>query len=232
MADDVERPPPATTVLVVDDEALVRAGFRALVSSAPDLEVVGEASHGADAVRQARALRPDVVMMDLRMPVMDGLEATRYLAQEPGGPRVLVVTTFDHDEHVFEALRAGASGFVLKDTAPERLLDAIRVVAAGDSLLAPGVTTRLVAAFVRQVPAGTGTATSAIDRLTEREREVLTLLARGRSNAELAAELVVGVTTVKTHVSSLLAKLGARDRAQLVVVAYESGLVRPAGSAD
>jgi DNA-binding NarL/FixJ family response regulator len=223
----------ATRVLVVDDEALVRAGFRALVASAPDLDVVGEASHGADAVRQARALHPDVVLMDLRMPVMDGLEATRYLVGEPDGPRVLVVTTFDHDEHVFQALRAGASGFVLKDTPPERLLDAIRVVAAGESLLAPSVTTRLVAAFVRQTP--TSTVPTADDRLaglTDREREVLALVARGRSNAELAAELVVELTTVKTHVSRLLTKLGARDRAQLVVVAYETGLVAPSGRAD
>ena len=224
--------PVAVRVLVVDDEALVRAGFRALVGSAPDLEVVGEASHGADAVRQARALRPDVVLMDLRMPVMDGLEATRYLAGEPDGPRVLVVTTFDHDEHVFQALRAGASGFVLKDTPPERLLEAIRVVAAGESLLAPSVTTRLVAAFVRQgasVPAPDG---DRLAGLTEREREVLALVARGRSNAELAAELGVEVTTVKTHVSRLLTKLGARDRAQLVVLAYETGLVTPSGRGD
>lgn len=218
-----------TRVLVVDDEALVRAGFRALVGSAPDLEVVGEASHGADAVRQARALRPGVVLMDLRMPVMDGLEATRYLAGEPDGPRVLVVTTFDHDEHVFQALRAGASGFVLKDTPPERLLDAIRVVAAGDSLLAPSVTTRLVSAFVRQAPTASTPDDGRLSGLTEREREVLALVARGRSNAELATELVVEVTTVKTHVSRLLTKLGARDRAQLVVVAYESGLVAPSG---
>ncbi|MGC5166270.1 response regulator [Luteimicrobium sp. DT211] len=225
--------PEVTRVLVVDDEALVRAGFRALVGSAPDLEVVGEASHGADAVRQARALHPDVVLMDLRMPVMDGLEATRYLAGEPDGPRVLVVTTFDHDEHVFQALRAGASGFVLKDTPPERLLEAIRVVATGESLLAPSVTTRLVAAFVRQAPSPPAPADD--DRLaglTDREREVLALVARGRSNAELAAELVVELTTVKTHVSRLLTKLGARDRAQLVVLAYETGLVMPSGRAD
>jgi len=221
-----------TRVLVVDDEALVRAGFRALVASAPDLEVVGEASHGADAVRQARALRPDVVLMDLRMPVMDGLEATRYLAGEPDGPRVLVVTTFDHDEHVFQALRAGASGFVLKDTPPERLLDAIRVVAAGESLLAPSVMTQLVSAFVRQAPAAPAPDDGRLAGLTEREKEVLALVARGRSNAELAAELVVEVTTVKTHVSRLLTKLGARDRAQLVVAAYESGLVAPSARTD
>ena len=221
-----------TRVLVVDDEALVRAGLRALVSSAPDLEVVGEASHGADAVRQARALRPDVVLMDLRMPVMDGLEATRYLVRDPGGPRVLVVTTFDHDEHVFQALRAGASGFVLKDTPPEQLLDAIRVVAAGESLLAPSVTTRLVAAFVQQVPVETPRGSTPIEGLTEREREVLVLVARGMSNAEIAAALVLGVTTVKTHVSRLLTKLDARDRAQHVVVAYERGLVTPVNRGD
>ncbi len=225
-------PRAATRVLVVDDEALIRAGFRALVDSAPDLDVVGEASHGADAVSQARALRPDVVLMDLRMPVMDGLEATRYLVSEPDGPRVLVVTTFDHDEHVFEALRAGASGFVLKDTPPERLLEAIRVVAAGEALLAPSVTTRLVAAFVRQAPTVPALGDDLLSGLTDREREVLALVARGRSNAELAAELVVEVTTVKTHVSRLLTKLGARDRAQLVVVAYESGLVAPSGRTD
>jgi len=222
-------------VLVADDEALIRAGFRVLVEAAPDLAVVGEAPHGAEAVRLAASLKPDVVLMDVRMPVMDGLEATaRIAADNPAGDvRVLVVTTFDQDEYVFEALRAGASGFVLKDTPPERLLDAIRVVAAGDALLAPGVTRRLVAEFVAHPRPGAGSTGPTAERravlagLTDRERDVLLAVAAGRSNAEVADALIVSVATVKTHVSHLLAKLGARDRAQLVAVAYESGLVVP-----
>ena len=226
-------------VLVADDEALIRAGFRVLVESAPDLAVVGEAPHGAEAVRLAARLRPDVVLMDVRMPVMDGLEATARIARDnpAGDVRVLVVTTFDRDEYVFEALRAGASGFVLKDTPPERLLDAIRVVAAGDALLAPAVTRRLVAEFAGRPrpggPAGPGgpgvpeERRAALDGITGRERDVLLAVAAGRSNAEVAGELAVSVATVKTHVSRLLAKLGARDRAQLVVAAYETGLVVP-----
>lgn len=216
-------------VLIADDEALIRAGFTVLVEAAPDLSVVGEARDGAEAVRLAATLRPDVVLMDVRMPVMDGLAATgRIVAANPTGEtRVLVVTTFDQDEVVFEALRAGASGFVLKDTPPEQLLDAIRVVAAGESLLAPGVTRRLVEAFVQSSRPAAGH--PGLDTLTEREREVLVAVAAGRSNVELARELYVSPATVKTHVSRLLAKLGARDRAQLVVIAYESGVVVPGG---
>ncbi len=215
-------------VLIADDEALIRAGFKILVESAPDLHVVGEASDGVRAVRQARALRPDVVLMDIRMPVMHGLEATRVILdgdQDPL-PRILIVTTFDEDEHVFEALRSGASGFVLKDTPPEKLLDAIRVVAAGDSLLTPSVTRRLIAEFAR-IPRAGPAADGALGQLTDREREVLGQVAAGRSNAEIAASLHLSIATVKTHVSRLLTKLGGRDRAQLVVIAYETGVVSP-----
>jgi DNA-binding NarL/FixJ family response regulator len=215
-------------VLVADDEALIRAGFRLLIDSAPGLRVTGEASDGIEAVRQARALRPDVIVMDIRMPVMDGLEATRVLldGDRQPLPRVLVVTTFDQDEHVFAALHAGASGFILKDTPPENLLDAIRVVAAGDALLTPSVTRRLIAAFTRQ-PLPSAAPDARLAGLTPREREVLTQVAAGRSNAEIAAALHLSVATVKTHVSRLLAKLDSRDRAQLVVVAYQAGLVSP-----
>ena len=215
-------------VLVADDEALVRAGFTVLVGAAPDLDVVGEAANGAEAVRLVGELQPDVVLMDVRMPVMDGLEATaRIAAAHPsGGVRVLVVTTFDQDEVVFEALRAGAAGFVLKDTPPERLLDAIRVVAAGEALLAPTVTRRLIAEFARR-PHPEPSRAPGLDDLTDREREVLLAVAAGLTNAELAERLYVSPATVKTHVGRLLTKLGARDRTQLVVIAYESGLVVP-----
>jgi DNA-binding NarL/FixJ family response regulator len=220
-----------TSVLVVDDEALIRAGFRVLVESAPDLCVVGEAADGAEAVRLAEVHRPDVVLLDVRMPVMDGLEATRRIVRtEPSGEtRVLIVTTFDRDQYVFEALRAGASGFVLKDTPPEKLLEAIRVVAAGEALLAPGITRRLVAEFVSR-PDPPVAAPDVLASLTERELEVLVRVAAGRSNVELAGDLHMSAATAKTHVSRLLAKLGLRDRAQLVVVAYEAGVVVPSRS--
>jgi DNA-binding NarL/FixJ family response regulator len=215
-------------VLIADDEALVRAGFRILVESAPDLRVVGEARDGVQAVRQATALRPDVVLMDIRMPVMHGLEATNVILD--GGqvplPRILIVTTFDDDENVFEALRSGASGFILKDTPPERLLDAIRIIAAGDALLTPSVTRRLISEFARR-PRDVPSADEALALLTARERQVLELVAAGWSNAEIAASLQLSVATVKTHVSRLLAKLNGRDRAQLVVIAYETGLTSP-----
>jgi DNA-binding NarL/FixJ family response regulator len=215
-------------VLIADDEALVRAGFKALLDSAEDLQVVGEASDGLQAVRQSRALKPDVILMDIRMPVMDGLEATKVIldGDQEQPPRILVVTTFDHDEHVFEAVRSGASGFVLKDTRPEQLLEAIRVVAAGEALLAPNVTRRLIAEFARS-PRPVRPESGRLAQLTGRELEVLGQVAAGMSNAEAAESLHLSLPTIKTHVSRLLAKLNARDRAQLVVVAYEDGLVTP-----
>jgi DNA-binding NarL/FixJ family response regulator len=222
---------PVIKVLVADDQTLVRAGFRVLVESAPDLEVVGEAGDGAEAVELARQRLPDVVLMDIRMPRMDGLEATRRIValDRVEAVRVLVLTTFDLDEYVYQALRAGASGFLLKDTPPADLLAAIRVVAAGDALLAPSVTRRLIAEFARR-PQPSAVTPAALAALTDREREVLALVARGLFNAEIAEALVVSGATAKTHVSRVLAKLGARDRAQLVMLAYETGLVTP-GSA-
>jgi len=212
-------------VVVADDQAIVRAGFRLLINSEPDLSVLGEAADGAEAVAMARKTAPDVVLMDIRMPVMDGIAATRLIAAAGPLPRVLILTTFDLDDYVFAALRAGASGFMLKDRPPEELLAAIRVVAAGDALLAPNVTRRLIEHFVRQ-PDPLRVAPKALEALTVREREVLALIAVGLSNTEIADELVMSVPTAKTHVSRILAKLGARDRAQLVVIAYQSGLVR------
>jgi DNA-binding NarL/FixJ family response regulator len=214
-------------VLVVDDQALVRAGFEALVESADDLEVVGTASNGQEAVELTRRESPDVVLMDVRMPVMDGLEATRILLDDPAtsAVRILILTTFDLDEYVFAALRAGASGFLLKDTPPHELLAGIRVVAAGEALLSPRVTRHLIEAYVRR-PEGTALVDESLDVLTDRETEVLELIAKGLSNTEIGEQLFVSPATVKTHISRLLMKLDARDRAQLVIKAYESGLVR------
>jgi DNA-binding NarL/FixJ family response regulator len=217
-------------LLLVDDQALVRAGFRMILDAEDDLAVVGEAPDGAEAVALARRVRPDVVLMDIRMPRMDGVEATRHLA----GPdavdpvKVLVLTTFDLDEYVFAAVRAGASGFLLKDAPPEDLIRAIRVIAAGDALLAPSVTRRLLDEFARQ-PDPEARAPAAVGSLTARELEVLQHVARGLSNAEIAEELVVSETTVKTHVGHVLMKLNLRDRVQAVVLAYEEGLVHPGG---
>ena len=217
-------------VVIADDQKLVRAGFSMILGAQPDIEVVGEADDGAEAIRVARAARPDVVLMDVRMPELDGLAATReLLSKGPEGrhvPKILILTTFDVDDYVYEALAAGASGFLLKDTPPEELVEAVRAVAAGDSLLAPTVTTRLIEHFVssrarrEQPPDG-------MDELTPRELEVFRLIARGLSNAEIASELVLSDATVKTHVARILLKLGLRDRVQVVVAAYESGLVRP-----
>ncbi len=214
-------------VVVVDDQALVRAGFEVLVNSAPDLEVVGVAHNGAEAVSVVAQTNPNVVVMDVRMPTMNGIEATRLITSSPSRRRthILMLTTFDLDEYVFEALRAGASGFLLKDTPPEELLNAIRVIAAGDALLAPSVTRRLIAEFASR-PA-VRAPTSLVDRLTSREHDVLIAIAHGSSNAEIAEELHMSVATVKSHVSRILAKFDARDRTQLVVLAYQTGVVTP-----
>jgi DNA-binding NarL/FixJ family response regulator len=213
-----------TRVLVVDDQALVRGGFAMILEAEPDLAVVGEAVDGVEATRLAAELTPDVVLMDVRMPRMDGIEATRRITAA-GRSRVLVLTTFDLDEYVYDAIRAGASGFLLKDVRPRDLGHAVRTVAAGDSLVAPAVTRRLLDEFVRRPPPGRRA--ERLAPLTERELEVLTLIARGRSNAQIAGHLVLSETTVKTHVTRILTKLGLRDRVQAVVVAYESGLVVP-----
>jgi DNA-binding NarL/FixJ family response regulator len=215
-------------VIVVDDQGLVRAGFRMILEAQPDIQVVAEAVDGAEAVATARRLRPDVVLMDVRMPRVDGLQATRQLAG-PGVDdpvKVLILTTFDLDEYVYEALRAGASGFLLKDVRRDDLVSAVRVVAAGEALLAPSVTKRLIGEFARR-PRPVERAQVALDGLTAREREVLELMARGQSNAEIAASLVIGEQTVKTHVGNVLAKLGLRDRIHAVILAYEVGLVQP-----
>ncbi len=213
-------------VLLVDDQALIRAGFRMILDAEEDMEVVGECGDGTQAVDSAGRLAPDVVLMDIRMPEMDGIEATRRIAAQDGErvPRVLMLTTFDLDEYVYDALRAGASGFLLKDVPAEQLVEGIRVVAQGDALLAPSVTRRLIHEFSRGAPAQQGEPPE-IGELTPRELEVFKLIARGMSNAEIAAELVVSETTVKTHVARVLMKLGVRDRVQAVVLAYESGVV-------
>jgi DNA-binding NarL/FixJ family response regulator len=211
---------------VVDDQDVVRAALEALLATQPDFTVVGTAANGAQAVRLCAEQRPDVVLMDVRMPVMDGIEATRRILATEHRPRVLVLTTFDLDEHVYDALAAGASGFLLKDVSAERLFDAVRIIAAGDALLAPGVTRRLVAEFARLRSRPVSLPTT-VDALTPREHQVLLLVAEGLSNPEIAARLVVGEETVKTHVSRVLTKLGLRDRTQAVVLAYESGLVIP-----
>ncbi|MFI9327111.1 response regulator [Kitasatospora sp. NPDC052868] len=212
-------------VLLADDQPLVRSGLRVIMTDHPDLEVVGEAASGAEAVRLARETGPDVVLMDIRMPGMDGIEATRLIAGSCPATRVLVLTTFDEDEYVYGALRAGASGFVVKDMAVDDILAAVRVVAAGDALIAPGVTRRLIADLLDR-PAPTAQRPSrSVEGITEREREVLTLVGRGRSNTEIADELVISVATAKSHVARLFTKLNARDRVQLVITAYEMGLV-------
>jgi DNA-binding NarL/FixJ family response regulator len=211
-------------VVIADDQALVRSGFRMIVDARPDLEVVGEAENGVEAVALVRELAPDVILLDIRMPELDGIEATREIVAADSGTRVLVLTTFDADEYVHGAIRAGASGFLLKDVRPTELVDAIRVVASGNALLAPAAVARLLDRFAddhaepRELPLGS---------LTEREEQILRLLASGLSNSEIAATLVLGETTVKTHVSNLLRKLRVRDRVQAVIVAYDAGLVRP-----
>jgi len=213
-------------LLVADDQAVVRMGFTAMLDSQPDMTVVGTAQDGEQAVRIARELRPDVVLMDIRMPVLDGIEATRRLSADEAAPSVLVLTTFDLDDYVYDALRAGASGFLLKDATPEEILAAVRVVGAGDALLAPSVTRRLIAEFAARRRL---TAPPALDRLTAREREVLLLVAGGLTNAEIAGRLCLAEQTVKSHVSSVLFKLELRDRVQAVILAYESGLVVAGG---
>jgi DNA-binding NarL/FixJ family response regulator len=218
-----------TRCLIADDQAMVREGFAAVLAAQPGMAIAGQAADGAEAVSQARKLHPDVILMDVRMPVMDGLQAARQILSGPGPqhPRVLMLTTFDLDDYVYEALRAGASGFLLKDATAAELIHAVRVIAAGDALLAPSITRRLIAGFTRQPPAGPPPATLAA--LTSRETEVLRLIARGLSNTEISDTLVIAAQTTKTHVSRILAKLGLRDRAQAVVFAYETGLVTPGG---
>jgi DNA-binding NarL/FixJ family response regulator len=232
--------PEPTRVLIVDDDEQIRSGLRLMLATQPDLVVVGEAADGAQAVADTARLHPDVVLMDIRMPGMDGLEATRLIAAGPGeegadgeetdGTRVIILTTFEQDEYVYEALRMGASGFLLKRTTPEALIEAIRVVVSGDALLYPPMTRRLITHFAPPEP--DGTASLDLDRLTERERDVLVEMARGRSNSEIAERLFVGEQTVKTHIRHIFTKLGFRDRAQAVVFAYENGLVRAGESRD
>lgn len=220
-----------TTVLLVDDQTLVRAGFKVLLERAEDLKVIGEADDGEEAVTKAKALQPDVVLMDIRMPGMDGIEATRQIVAAGGetGPRVVVLTTFEVDEYVFNALRAGASGFLLKDVEPDDLRDAVRVAAAGEALLSPSVTRRLISEFVRR-PDPDRPPPDKLQILTEREREITALVARGMSNDQIAEHLVVSPATVKTHVGRAMSKLRVHDRSQLVVIAFETGLVAPGAS--
>jgi DNA-binding NarL/FixJ family response regulator len=221
-------PPPGVRIIVADDHHVVRTGFAAMLDTQPDFSVIGTARDGTEAVRLCRELSPDVVLMDVRMPGMDGIEATRQLAGSgPGGPRILILTTFDLDQYVYDALRAGASGFLLKDVTAERLFDAVRVIAAGDALLAPAVTRRLISEFTRLRPPPDAPPAAALAELTPRETQVLRLVAAGLSNPEIAAQLVVTEETVKTHVSRMLSKLGLRSRTQAVVTAYETGLVVP-----
>jgi DNA-binding NarL/FixJ family response regulator len=219
-----------TTVLIVDDQAMVRAGFAAVLDAQPEIRVVGQAANGEEAVRLSHELRPEVVVMDVRMPVLNGIEATRALQTPPRGtdyvPRILMLTTFDIDEYVYEALRAGASGFLLKDALPEELVAAVRIVASGDALLAPSVTRRLIEDFARSKPTPR-IDTALLSGLTEREVEVLTLVGRGQSNSEIAAELFIAEQTVKTHVSKVFSKLNLRDRVHAVVFAYDVALVQP-----
>ncbi|MFI9366819.1 response regulator [Kitasatospora sp. NPDC053057] len=217
-------------VVLADDQPLVRAALEMVIAETADVEVVGEAGDGAEAVRLAAELRPDVVVMDIRMPGTDGIEATRQVTAAGGPTRVVVLTTFDEDEHVYAALRAGASGFLVKDMALDDILAAVRVVAAGEALIAPSVTRRLIGAFVGQQPKQTPVPVARrLDAITDREREILTLVGRGLSNTEIAAELVLSIATVKTYMTRLLAKLDARDRVQLVILAYETGLVSVPG---
>ncbi len=216
-------------VLIADDQELVRTGFRAILNSEPDIEVVGEAGDGRQAVENTQQLKPDIVLMDIRMPILDGLEATRRIVTAPDSkPRVLILTTFDLDEYVYEALRSGASGFLLKDNPADQLITAIRVVAEGEALLAPRITRRLISEFVDRRPLTARP--EQLQGLTDRESEVLKLVARGLSNAEIAEELYVAETTVRTHVGRILTKLGLRDRVQAVVLAYETSLIRPRAS--
>jgi DNA-binding NarL/FixJ family response regulator len=216
-----------TSVLIADDQALVRVGLRKIIESEPEIRVAGEAADGEDAVTEARRLRPDVVLMDIRMPVLDGIEATRRIVGAQAGTRVLILTTFGLDTYVYDALRAGASGFMLKDAPPEEIAAAVRIVASGEALLAPAVTRAVIEEFARQVPTPTPTQPLAVEELTPREREVLDLLARGLSNSEICDQLVISEATAKTHVARILQKLDLRDRVQAVIYAYETGLVAP-----
>jgi DNA-binding NarL/FixJ family response regulator len=216
-----------TRILIADDQELVRTGFRVVLDAEPDLEVVGEAADGLAAIEAVNSLHPDVVLMDIRMPNLDGIEATRRIAASDGSPHVLVLTTFDLDDYVYEALRAGASGFLLKDARAEELCNAVRTVAAGEALLSPAITRRLIESYTRRPPPTERP--SALAELTPREVEVLKLIARGLSNAAIAGELIVGDATVKTHVARIFSKLDLHDRAQAVVLAYETGLVQPGG---